>query len=675
MHLAAAVGTPSSRSSGHAAHTYAPFSAAAIVRIAFVQPVQPDAAAAGRGVATARLPRMNATRDVVPPLTRAGSEMTRDAGDGRGRKRPSSSSRPCRYLERLSPPPASPDALRHASSKDPRGSEDLESTCDFSRAAWAAAPELSADGSLLLHCRPQTVEFWVGGDDEVQLRVDGDLVLSRSLHEGMGTRNRSIALDAGSHAIAIDYKQFGGNLRLNIQRTLARQQPGPFLPTELYVEPLRAHHLWLLEPHRCAPRYTVRLAAIDGRDDGMRSQKGWGERRGSRESLEYAARMWGSGACAARSSIVFAVGSHTIYTNNPGEFSVSYQQLAAPWLLRAVAINWLILFSVGSVLALVSANLTRMYAAVLFALGLALWAQGNLWHADYGVLAGRDVDLAQHAGRAPYELAALGGILVLGAVFFRPLSRIAAFASIAFLSVQAVAAAVTDAGHAEHARWVEPPDDIYRFSRDRNVVHIVLDEFQGDVFTEILHQERRFSTRRSSVSPTSPSHSAFPRVESSRRFDGREYRNEQPARSSRVRPQCRLDLDNRAVQCTNRRDVDTNRVVSRLAGPIVSQLRGSRFASESVTDMQTNRVTSRYCSSCRSFATCRIRRKSSAPHIPIGCMRPSGWIAARRRHRSAGTRRAIRSRSSGTSPSGSARDAIGRSTNSFTSACRTARLS
>ena len=209
-----------------------------------------------------------------------------------------------------------------------------------------------------------------------------------------------------------------------------------------------------------------------------------------------------------------------------------FPQLAAPWLLRTVAINWFMFFVVGCVLAVLSANLTRLYAALLFALGLALWAQGNIWNPDYGVLAGRDVDLAEHAWRAPYELAALVTILAVAAILFRPVSRIATFASVAFLSVQAIAAAVTGAGHAGHARWVEPPDDIYRFSRDRNVVHIVLDEFQADVFTEILGQDRPALDRTFSGFTYFADHtSAFPTTSMSMpaMLTGREYRNERPA--------------------------------------------------------------------------------------------------------------------------------------------------
>ncbi len=75
-------------------------------------------------------------------------------------------------------------------------------------------------------------------------------------------------------------------------------------------------------------------------------------------------------------------------------------QLAAPWLLKTAAINWLIFFGIGCVLALLSVKAARMYAAMLFAFGLMLWGQGNLWNADYGVLAGREVDLAEHSSRS-----------------------------------------------------------------------------------------------------------------------------------------------------------------------------------------------------------------------------------------------------------------------------------
>ena len=45
---------------------------------------------------------------------------------------------------------------------------------------------------------PQTIEFFAGGNDEVELRVDGEVLLTRNLREGMRTLGRRVSLDAGA---------------------------------------------------------------------------------------------------------------------------------------------------------------------------------------------------------------------------------------------------------------------------------------------------------------------------------------------------------------------------------------------------------------------------------------------------------------------------------------------
>src|SRR5687768_10768217 len=189
--------------------------------------------------------------------------------------------------------------------------------------------------------------------------------------------------------------------------------------------------------------------------------------------------------------MLFLIGPHTIYNSNRSEFSTSFIELAQPRLLMAVVINWLLLAGAGSIMALFSERLVRMYAALLLAFGLLLWGQGHLWNPDYGVLAGREIDFNEHAWRGPYELAAWAAALLLALVFFRPLSRIASFAALVFIAVQISAAAVTTMGpdQTPRARWAEPPPAIYQFSSKQNIVHIVLDEFQSDLFTEMLEQD------------------------------------------------------------------------------------------------------------------------------------------------------------------------------------------
>ena len=160
----------------------------------------------------------------------------------------------------------------------------------------------------------------------------------------------------------------------------------------------------------------------------------WRQTAAPQSARDYVARLWLiAGPALLAPAVVFLFGPHTIFANNAGEFAVPFQQLAMPWLLKTVVTNWLLLFALGCILACLSqACLAEVYAAILFAFGIGLWGQGNLWNADYGVLAGQEVDLAAHAWRAPYELGAFLVALLLAAIFFRPVSRIAPFAALVF---------------------------------------------------------------------------------------------------------------------------------------------------------------------------------------------------------------------------------------------------
>jgi hypothetical protein len=343
----------------------------------------------------------------------------------------------------------------------------------------------------------QTVEFFAGGNDEVEVRVDGELLLKRSLSEGMRTIGRRVPLEAGSHEIAVDYQQFGGGMALNIQRALAGQMPGPFLPTELFSHRVESRHVQMLQVARRVrnARPIVLIATIILFVGGIAALnlQTWRQSAGAPRSFrEYADRLWLVAAPALLApAVVLLLGPYTIFSSNPGEFAVSFRQLVVPWLLKSLAINWLILVAIGCALAIVSRTAVQIYAALLFAVGLVLWGQGHLWNADYGVLAGREVDLAVHSARSPYETAAFAAALLAAAVLFRPISRIAPFAALVFMGVQGAAAAANSARpSAQGARWIEPPAEIFEFSSVQNIIHVVLDEFQSDVFTEILYQDR-----------------------------------------------------------------------------------------------------------------------------------------------------------------------------------------
>ena len=186
-------------------------------------------------------------------------------------------------------------------------------------------------------------------------------------------------------------------------------------------------------------------------------------------------------------------GPHTTYAHNRAEFAVSFRSLATEWLWLLGAV----VFTLAAVGVFLPGRLLRPYVALLFGLGLLLWLQGNLLLADYGPLYGEGLDLASHAWRAPYELGLWVAGLGLMLYFSRAIFSVARLVSGVLIVAQtALLASAAASGHELQPegqplrQWSSPPDRIYRLSRERNVIHIVLDGFLSEIFGEILARER-----------------------------------------------------------------------------------------------------------------------------------------------------------------------------------------
>ena len=94
-------------------------------------------------------------------------------------------------------------------------------------------------------------------------------------------------------------------------------------------------------------------------------------------------------------------GPHTIYSGNVQEFSAPFWSLVVHLVPMILAVAG-VLALIGVVL---PARIFQHYVVALVALGVVLWAQGNLMVGDYGVLNGQDIDWSGHAWRNRYELA------------------------------------------------------------------------------------------------------------------------------------------------------------------------------------------------------------------------------------------------------------------------------
>jgi hypothetical protein len=219
-----------------------------------------------------------------------------------------------------------------------------------------------------------------------------------------------------------------------------------------------------------------------------------------------------------------------VYRGNQAEFDHGLIDLA-PFFL-AVA---LILFSLFWILPVLLPG-RRHVAATAFVtmLGLLLYVQGNFLVWDYGVFDGGQMRWADHQAKGWLELALWLGALTWAVWRSAILYRQARFICLALivlpLGYLAVAAVNSDEGfwRREGSFADTPPAEIYRYSQHRNVVHLLLDAFQTDVFEELVAEEdlagelEGFTLYRDNLGVAAHTSFALPAIFSGEIFDGQE---------------------------------------------------------------------------------------------------------------------------------------------------------
>jgi hypothetical protein len=224
-------------------------------------------------------------------------------------------------------------------------------------------------------------------------------------------------------------------------------------------------------------------------------------------------------------------GPYTIYSSNVQEFSAPFWSLivhVVPMMLAITAV----LIAIGIAL---PAKAYQYYVVGLVALGITLWAQGNLMVGDYGVLNGQDIDWSGHSWRNAYELALWLVVPVALIVLARKVFSTAVFASQILLALQMVLLAYTavQADPEARAKWEGAPEAIFELSSKQNVFHFVLDGFQSDAFFDILNAERAEIDRQYAGFTFFKNHmGAFPTtiVSIPSMLTGSAYRNQEPMR-------------------------------------------------------------------------------------------------------------------------------------------------
>lgn len=181
----------------------------------------------------------------------------------------------------------------------------------------------------------------------------------------------------------------------------------------------------------------------------------------------------------------------SLYLNNLAEMNVGLGAVLRACLIPALFL-WLGLY----LLYRISREKARAWWVLsLSCLSLLVWIQGNLIVWDYGVFDGRNIEWAQYKWRGWVDLAIWLGVLVAGIWLMKDRLRLLSTICIVLVSSQAISILVALVQSEEElepkADFVSQNDyvQLHQFSKQQNVIHLIVDGFQADVFDFLMTEE------------------------------------------------------------------------------------------------------------------------------------------------------------------------------------------
>ncbi|SCL74658.1 Phosphoglycerol transferase, alkaline phosphatase superfamily [Methanoculleus chikugoensis] len=191
-------------------------------------------------------------------------------------------------------------------------------------------------------------------------------------------------------------------------------------------------------------------------------------------------------------TLLFFGPSYLYYTNI---LEIPYLYTDLVWvfvihsLVAGVILSILSLFLKGSV--------HQRVVVLVFALGLLFWVQGHILVWDYGILNGREIVWNDYLLNGIIDSAVW--IAILGVALFKAPSfyKHIALASVLLLVVQGGGLAAEIYQAPDEPEWKSytigyDDETMFEFSKEQNVIILVLDSFQSDVFQEIIDEEDEY---------------------------------------------------------------------------------------------------------------------------------------------------------------------------------------
>ena len=221
-------------------------------------------------------------------------------------------------------------------------------------------------------------------------------------------------------------------------------------------------------------------------------------------------------------------GTFSIYISNSSEFLTSYFQIAYLLFLPALATIIILLIP----LIILRPSFRELYLILTFALGVLSYLHGNILLWDYGVLDGNDLDLSNN-WRAWSDAAIWIALFTVFIYFRRKIIKNVVTISSLLIVIQLTTAVVNyfqSPINLLPSNNYEYTDSLTEFSKNGNVIHIILDAFQADIFDELQSENPTFKNLLSGFTffKNATTSSAVTYLSVPASLSSKEFQNKQP---------------------------------------------------------------------------------------------------------------------------------------------------
>lgn len=194
--------------------------------------------------------------------------------------------------------------------------------------------------------------------------------------------------------------------------------------------------------------------------------------------------------CAASlfSLTLLFFGPSYLYFTNILEFPYLFSDV---WYLFA-SISLLCILVISAILLLLKPSVHRKAVSLLFALAFLLWFQGNILVWNYGVLDGREIQWNNYKIYGFIDTAVWLVLVTFTFIKSNFIYNLIKKMSIGLILIQIASIAVVWFQAPEQPEWKRytlSEESKYNFSSEKNVIILVLDTFQTDIFQELINEQ------------------------------------------------------------------------------------------------------------------------------------------------------------------------------------------